>query len=167
MGNKGIGAFIVGGLVGAGIALLYAPRPGVETRAMVSDKVNDTWGEAQEFGAQASANVQQFYQDATVKGQEVIGTVSNKSQEIYGTASGRVQEVAGNVKPVFTEKNDELRDKIEAARARIASQVAKNAGDAPEAEEVPAVAAVAEETGAVPAAVAEAVKEAAENAQNK
>lgn len=161
MSNKGIGAFIVGGLIGAGIALLYAPRPGVETRAMVSDKVNETWGEAQEFGAQASANVQQFYQDATVKGQEVIGNVSAKGQEIYGTASGRVQEVAGNVKPVFTEKNDELRDKIEAARARIASQVAKNAGDAPEAEEVPAVAATEE----VPAAVAEAVKEAAENAQ--
>ena len=72
MGNKGFGAFLAGGAIGAVIALLYAPRSGSETRAMVSDKVGAAWGEAQEFGAQASENVQQFYQDATAKGTEEI-----------------------------------------------------------------------------------------------
>ncbi|MCL1797274.1 MAG: YtxH domain-containing protein [Eggerthellaceae bacterium] len=136
--GKGLGAFIVGGLVGAAVALLYAPRPGDETRAIVSDKLNESWGQAQDFGVQASANVQQIYRDATTKGQEVYNTVTTKGQEVaqtvaakgqelYEVASTKVQETASNVKPVFTEKNDELREKIEAARARIASQVAKNA----------------------------------------
>lgn len=125
--GKGIGAFIAGGIIGAGIALLYAPRPGAETRAIVSDKVGETWGQAQDLGAQASANVQQFYHDAAAKGQEVVENVAAKGQKVYEGASTRVQEAASNVKPVFSEKNDELRDKIEAARARIASQVAKNA----------------------------------------
>lgn len=138
--GKGVGAFIVGGLIGAAVALLYAPRPGEETRAMVSDKLNDSWGQAQDFGVQASASVQQIYRDAATKGQEVYDTVTTrghevaqtvatKGQEIYESASTKVQEAASSVKPVFAEKNDELREKIEAARARIASQVAKNAAD--------------------------------------
>lgn len=127
MGSKGIGAFIIGGLLGAGAALLYAPRAGAETRALVSDKVSTAWGEAQEFGTQAGAKGQQVYQEATARGQEIYHEVAAKGQEIYSGASARAQEAAENIKPVFAEKNDELRDKIEAARQRIASQVAQNA----------------------------------------
>ena len=58
MGNK-VGTFLIGGLVGAAVALLYAPRSGYETRAMVTDKMNAAWGEAQELGAQASDKAQQ------------------------------------------------------------------------------------------------------------
>ena len=39
MGNK-FGAFLAGGLAGAVVALLYAPRSGQETRAMVTDKMS-------------------------------------------------------------------------------------------------------------------------------
>ena len=69
-------------------------------------------------------------------------------QEVAGQAAARVREVASNLKPSFTQDNDELRDKIEAARQRIASQVAKNA----------------EETGQVAEEVVEAVAEAVEPA---
>ena len=47
MGNK-FGAFLAGGLAGAVVALLYAPRSGQETRAMVTDKMSAAWGEAQD-----------------------------------------------------------------------------------------------------------------------
>lgn len=148
MGNKGL-VFLAGGVIGAAIALLYAPRSGAETRAMVSEKVGEAWGSAQEFGAQASQNAQQFYQDATAKGQEVYQTAAAKGQQLYqdaaakgqqfyqtavakgqevvGAAGDKVQQAASTIKPVFSEKNDELREKIEAARQRIASQVARNA----------------------------------------
>ena len=41
---------------------------------MVTDKMNNAWGEAQELGAQASANAQHMYQEATAKGQAVSYT---------------------------------------------------------------------------------------------
>ena len=63
MGKK-IGAFLVGGLVGAAAALLYAPRSGQETRVLVSEKMNAAWGQAQEFGAQAQARGQEVVQGA-------------------------------------------------------------------------------------------------------
>ena len=175
MGNK-VGTFLIGGLVGAAVALLYAPRSGYETRAMVTDKMNAAWGEAQELGAQASDKAQQVYQDATSKGQEVVHDVAAKGQqavqdaqtkgrELYGAASARVQEAADNIKPVFSEKNDDLREKIEAARQRIAAQVAKNAEQAHDAvsDKIPVAADNAHE--AVDN-VADKAKEAADTATN-
>ena len=44
-----IWSFLAGGLAGAVVALLYAPRSGQETRAMVTDKMSAAWGEAQEL----------------------------------------------------------------------------------------------------------------------
>lgn len=142
MGNKGIGAFVLGGVIGAAVALLYAPRAGVETRAMVADRANAAWGDARDFGARAQVRGQEIYENASVRGQEIYENASARGQELYETAqvrgqavregaAARVQEAAETIKPVFTEKNDELREKIEAARQRIAAQVAKNAEQAP------------------------------------
>lgn len=137
MSNK-FGIFLAGGAIGAIAALLYAPRAGVETRAMVADKANELWGTAQHYGNEAQVRGQQFYSDARARGEQTYQTVSDNARTAYGKASGaaqgayenasaRVQTARDNVKPVFTEKNDELREKIEAARARISSQVIKNA----------------------------------------
>lgn len=152
MGNK-LGVFLAGGLVGAVAALLCAPRTGSETRNMVAEKANAVWGEAQELGAQtastaqqvvedvagadAAARTQTFAQDAVAKGQNVVSAVASKGQEIYGAAASRVQEVK-SVKPA-PDSTDDLREKIEAARARIAAQVAKNAEESAAAasEEIP------------------------------
>ena len=126
MSNKGF-VFLAGGLIGAAIALLYAPRSGAETRAIVSEKVSEAWGGAQEIGSQVSENAQRFYQDAAAKGQEFYQAAVVKGQEVVGAASARMQEAESVLKPMFAEKNDELRAKIEAARQRIAAQVARNA----------------------------------------
>ena len=153
MGNK-LGVFLAGGLVGAVAALLCAPRTGSETRNMVAEKANAVWGEAQELGAQtastaqqvvedvagadAAARTQTFAQDAVARGQNVVSAVASKGQEIYGAAASRVQEVKGGVKPA-PDSADDLREKIEAARARIAAQVARNAEESAAAasEEIP------------------------------
>ena len=67
MNNK-LGVFLAGGLIGAGVALFYAPRTGVETRAMVADKAQAMWGQAQGLGAQVAVDAQQFYGNAAQNG---------------------------------------------------------------------------------------------------
>ena len=144
MGNK-FSAFVVGGLVGAGVALLCAPRKGVETRALVAEKASTVFGQAKTVGDQAVERGQALYEDAVVQGQKaydyaVAGTqaaytdVTQKGRQVYETAAHHVQgaaqkaqKTADAVKPAFSDKNDELRAKIDAARERIAAQVAKNA----------------------------------------
>jgi gas vesicle protein len=121
------GAFIAGGAIGAAIALLYAPRTGEESRAMLADKANTAWGDACERGAQVQECGRQAYQNVSAKGQAAYESATAKGQQAFNTARTQFETTRDNVKPVFTEKNDELREKIEAARQRIASQVAKNA----------------------------------------
>ena len=132
MSNNKLGIFLAGGLTGAVIALLCAPRSGRESRAMVSAKLNDAWGEAQDLGAQGAAGVQQAYQSAVSRGQDVVQNVASKGHDAYDAASARVHEAVASA-PAGA-RNDELREKIEAARQRIASQVAENAEQSQAAE---------------------------------
>lgn len=183
-----LGVFLIGGAIGATIALLCAPRTGVETRAVVADRLNTAWNGAQDFGANAAAQTQQVYQNvsargqefaqnagarvqdftqvagarvqdfaqtastrgqefaqtagaraqefaqtAATRGQEFAQTVGARGQEFAQGAAARVQQAAGNVKAAGASLNgDELREKIEAARQRIASQVVKNAEESHE-----------------------------------
>jgi gas vesicle protein len=177
MANK-LGIFLAGGVIGAAVALLYAPRPGVETRAMVAERANEAWGQAQDFGGQVAVRGQEVYAGAVAQGQRAYGQAQEFGQTVYtnvtaasqaagaraaamgkqayesasagakqayeaasagakqayagaktgaAAAAQRVQETAETVRPIFAEKNDELRAKIDAARERIAAQVTKNA----------------------------------------
>lgn len=94
MSQKLLGGFIVGGLVGAVVGVLYAPRSGAETRALLADKVDECWGEG---------------------------------RDLYERGVQTVNERAAGFAPAAAMKSDELREKIDAARERIATQVAKNA----------------------------------------
>ncbi|MCL1891156.1 MAG: YtxH domain-containing protein [Coriobacteriia bacterium] len=107
----GLGSLIVGGAIGAALALLYAPRRGDETRAIVADKVDEIWGQGQEFYSQGYTKIQ----EGITAAQPVID---------------KVQEGIHAAQPVIAKKNDELREKIESARSVIADQVAKNAAAA-------------------------------------
>lgn len=117
MGKK-FSFLVLGGVVGAVAGLLCAPKKGEETRAEIAGKLNEAWGQAQSFGGEAGARVQ-----------EVAGNATTKVQEVAGNATAKAREAASNIKPLAN-SNDELRQKIDAARARIAAQVEKNSGKA-------------------------------------
>ena len=134
------GPFILGGLLGAAAALLYTPRTGEEMRAVVADKANEAWGQAQQAGSGAADRGTGAYGAATDAAQQAYsaasataGQVYQTAQDIFGHAAERMQEMRGSVAPQPVEANDELREKIEAARIRIANQVAASAGAAAQA----------------------------------
>jgi len=117
-------AFILGGLVGASLALLYAPRAGQETRTAVTETAQSKWNAAVESGKVPYA-CQTACETAAVKGQELIAK-----------AGAFAREAAEGAKPVFDERSDDLREKIEAARQRIAAQITQNAENAVASEEI-------------------------------
>lgn len=208
MANK-LGIFLAGGVIGAAVALLYAPRPGVETRAMVAERANEAWGQAQDLGGQVAVRGQEAYATAVAQGQRAYGQAQEFGQTVYtnvtaasqaagaraaamgkqayesasagakqayeaaaagakqayagaktgaAAAAQRMQETADTVRPIFAEKNDELRAKIDAARERIAAQVTKNAeaAHAAVAEKAPIAAEGAAADVAEPEQIAEA-----------
>ena len=131
-----IGPFITGAAIGALAALLFAPQAGEKTRALVAEKANAVASEAKDFGAGFPSSAQDAIKNAQQKGQGFVAD-----------AQARVKEVTGQPAEI---DSDDLREKIEAARKRIASQVMENAEQskavdlAPDATE--AVAEVVEET---------------------
>ena len=143
-----IGSFITGAAIGALAALLLAPQAGEKTRALVAEKANAVAGEAKDFGAGLPASAQDAFKSAQQKGQDIVAD-----------AQARVKEVTGQPAEV---DSDDLREKIEAARQRIAAQVMENAEQS-KAVEVAAEAAEAVEEAAE--AVAEAATEAAAEAE--
>ena len=58
--------FIVGGLTGAVVALLFAPQSGEETRALIKDKSIELRDKAQVTAEEAYARAEQLATDATI-----------------------------------------------------------------------------------------------------
>ena len=130
--------FLVGGIVGAAAGLLLSPRTGAENRA----KLSETLGENCKI--EVPSNVQekagQFVDAAASTSQKVINTVIDNGSDAYKAVVSRASQANPTVQS-FNDNGDELRQKIDAARERIATQVAKNAETARDAavDKIPVV----------------------------
>ncbi|MBQ6454000.1 MAG: YtxH domain-containing protein, partial [Coriobacteriales bacterium] len=95
-----IGGLVLGGLIGVVVGLLVAPRSGAETRSMLSDKVDELYGEGKSVAAQSFEKIQ-----------ETASTAGAKIQETAAAAGDKLGAAAGNLKPRINESRDELRAK--------------------------------------------------------
>jgi len=68
MDKNGLSAFLLGLGVGVGIGMLFAPKSGQETRALIKNKT----GEGTEFIKQRSAEVKQTAAEWVDKGKDAL-----------------------------------------------------------------------------------------------
>lgn len=170
--------FLIGGAVGAVAGLLLSPRSGAENRALLSEVANEKCGTVS-CPPQLQERAGRFVEAAASTSTKVINTVVDNGAEARKAVAERAQKFAPAPVQAFDTNGDELRQKIDAARERIATQVAKNAEAA--VDKVPAVldaAAAAKETATgaaqhaaeavqgAAATAADAAKEAAGTAQH-
>lgn len=139
-GESILGAFLLGGIVGAVLGMLFAPRSGKENREFVAEKAKDYWGE----------------------GKELYETGREKVHEVYETGREKVSGVYETSREKATETADELRVKIDSARDRLREQV--DSVSATAKDKVAEYAPVAKETVHK---VGEAVKGGVETAESK
>ncbi len=119
-----IRAFLIGGTIGAGVALAFTPKTGEEFRALVTEKVNALAGEAKGFGENLPGSAQDAYKVVREQGASLIKDAQSKSSGLVSDAQSKIKEVSNGQSDTTS---DELREKIEAARKRIAAQVMENA----------------------------------------
>lgn len=101
---------LVGGAIGAIIALLYAPKSGKETREELSQKAEDLYGRLREE-----------YQHSLENAQKSIETAQQKLDEISKTASQKTDEVSRSFEKIV----EKGRKEVESQKGRL-----KNAMDA-------------------------------------
>ncbi|MCX5658187.1 MAG: YtxH domain-containing protein [Planctomycetota bacterium] len=87
-------AFAVGALVGVGLALLYAPRSGRETRELLAKKADDLKGLAG---------------NALEQGKHLVGDVKTRAQGVFergrDAAKDAVHDAAKNVEAATSRSN--------------------------------------------------------------
>ncbi|MBI5191725.1 MAG: YtxH domain-containing protein [Nitrospirae bacterium] len=88
-------AFVVGGLVGAGIALLTAPQSGRETREKIKDLTEDAKDKIKTLTAEAKDKIQQTYEqgkDAVADKKNVIASAIEAGKKAMEEEKVRLAE---------------------------------------------------------------------------
>ncbi|MGH7264701.1 MAG: YtxH domain-containing protein [Candidatus Rokuibacteriota bacterium] len=101
-----LGLITVGAIIGAGVALLLAPKTGEETREILRDKGTDFARRAQERGSE----------------------FARRAHETVGEAQVRAQEYVGRGREVMEEKSAQLRAAFEAGRSAMREEISKIRG---------------------------------------
>ena len=83
-----LAGFVIGGLIGAGVALLMAPQSGEETRALITDKsielrdrAYDTAGDVQSRAGDFASKTAQAYDDQVQRIQAAVDAGKKPAQK--------------------------------------------------------------------------------------
>ncbi|MFM8322896.1 MAG: YtxH domain-containing protein [Chloroflexota bacterium] len=95
--NNDFGTFfaglIVGGLVGAAVALLMAPQSGEETRTVIRDKSIELKDRAGEYGADARTRAEQAYEDARVRADTAMEDLRLRADDLARSAREKASQL--------------------------------------------------------------------------
>jgi gas vesicle protein len=102
-----LGLLTVGAILGAGVALLLAPKTGEETRELLREKGADLARRAQERGTEFARRAQEAAGDAHLKAHEYLG----KGREV-------MEEKSAQLRAAFEAGRSAMRDEISKLRGR-------------------------------------------------
>jgi len=90
--DAGVGSFLFGALIGAGVALLLAPRAGAETRTELRAGLNRLRDRAEDGIRTLQENVSERYDDVRSEVGERVGAAREAIETGRHTAEDRVRE---------------------------------------------------------------------------
>jgi gas vesicle protein len=90
--------FIVGGLTGAVVALLFAPQSGEETRALIKDKSIELRDKAQQTAEETLARAEALASETRARADELARQMRERGSEMYTSAKERGQAVYEDVR---------------------------------------------------------------------
>ncbi|MBI3947112.1 MAG: YtxH domain-containing protein [Armatimonadetes bacterium] len=110
---------IIGGLIGAAVALLYAPMAGVDARRRVGEK-------AGEFADDARGKATEVAGSVRGRAGEVVGTVRERAKETVDQARSGIEDLRGRFsasvdagREAAQEKQEELEQRVEESAAPV------------------------------------------------
>jgi len=102
----GLGAFFWGALLGAGVALLFAPQSGEETRRLIKNRGRRLWAAAEEKAAELQDLVTSSIDSAKSRVEDVIDDRRQQAREVMDAGKAAVHSA-----------RDELERRLADARA--------------------------------------------------
>lgn len=113
--------FVTGGLVGAAIALLYAPKSGRELRNDIRLKKDELVDDTSEFLQVAKTKASDLINEGRRKSEELIsdakkkaGTLIDDANTILNDAKTKASSALGTTKEKLTHETDRVKDAFKA-----------------------------------------------------
>ena len=78
--------FIAGSMVGAALALLYAPKAGKELRADIREKAGDVVEDAQEYVSRAKSKAVDIINEGKTKAATLVDDARRRADSLLGDA---------------------------------------------------------------------------------
>src|SRR6478736_7193112 len=85
---------LIGGGIGAVIALLFAPKSGQELRGDLADATRKGIDKSREAAQQLGERAGEYYETTRERAGELYNQAASKASEVYSQASEKVGEVA-------------------------------------------------------------------------
>lgn len=130
--SSGFGTFLLGGLFGAVLALLFAPRTGKETREMLAEKANNYWGQAGDMYATGVDKVTGAVDTGTTTASEKGEQLRAKIDEARSRLQNQVAKSAETAKGKVADATPAVKDVVDKAAEGTKSGVEFAAGKATE-----------------------------------
>lgn len=110
---------LIGGGIGAILALLFAPKSGVELRGDIADATRKGIDKTKEAATQIQEKAGEYYEVSREKAGELYSNAQEKAGELYTNA----QEKAGEIAEKAKEKAGEISEKAKVAAARTTNPI--------------------------------------------
>lgn len=125
-GESILGAFLLGGLVGAALGLLFSPRSGRENREFVSSKAQEYWGEGKDFYETSRAKVVDETEELKLKIdaardrlKEQVGTATQTAKAKVSQMANAERQMVDTTEDKLTETLDKVEEKTHTSEPRV------------------------------------------------
>ncbi len=120
--------FVVGGLIGAVLALLFAPHSGEETRTLIKDKSIELKDAAAERAEAARDRAIEAAEQARIRAEEAAALARQRAEELAQTTKGKVSDIQQRGRVVLEEQKERLTSAIEAGKEAAQKKKAEIVG---------------------------------------
>jgi len=107
---------LIGGGIGAVIALLFAPKSGQELRGDLADATRKGIDKSRETAQQIGERAGEYYEQTRERAGELYNQAASKASDVYATASDKVSEVAQTARATAARQTSTVAAAIDAGK---------------------------------------------------
>lgn len=114
-----LSGFVIGGLVGAAVALIMAPQSGEETRAQIRQRSIELRDQAYETAEETRKRAEEAAAQARARAEQLAAEARARAETLGQEVRTRADELQHRGKEVFDEQRGKLESAIEAGKKAV------------------------------------------------
>ena len=107
---------LIGGGIGAVIALLFAPKSGEELRGDIADVTRKGLEKGKETAEQIQERAGEYYEVTRERAGELYSTAQDKASELYQAAQDKAGEIADKAKSAVSQTSNPVSAALDAGK---------------------------------------------------